>query len=109
MKGGASLLAVLFLLLGCASATTTGDDPTTGLTVSGPSESVDAFLLSAQSEPHKWSLERRWSTADGSQSVRLRWPTRPAANDVGAIVALIQMAEANGLAISDSQIVETRR
>ncbi|MCH8616525.1 hypothetical protein LZ016_10485 [Sphingomonas sp. SM33] len=104
---GAALLVML--TLGCTTKTASAsDDPTTGLTLSGSSSSISAFLAAAKGRPEKWTVEKRWSKSDGTQAVRLQWPNRPGPSDVGSIVALVQAAQANGLVISDTQIVETQ-
>ena len=112
MNVRATLWAVLLLTLsvqGCKTKrAAVPHDPTTGLTLSGPRNSLDAFLRSAEDVPHKWTVERRWFKDNGSAAVRLRWPNRPAPSDVGGIVALVQAAQANGLTISDTQIVQTQ-
>jgi hypothetical protein len=84
------------------------DDPTTGLTLSGSSGSLDAFLRSAETKPERWVVEKRWSRQDGSHAIRLRWPKRPAPFDAGSIVWFTQAAQANGLVISDTEIVDTQ-
>ena len=103
----AILCAALLVLMACTTSTPR-DDPTTGLTIGGPSKSVDALLRSAGAAPHKWSVERRWSQGGGLEAIRLKWPDRPGPGEVGSIVALVQAARANGLTVSDTQIVETQ-
>ena len=94
---------------GCATNESVAmGDPATGLTLSGSSGSLDAFLRWADSQPHRWVLEKRWLKEDGSQVIRLNWPERPAPSDLGSIVWLAQAAQAKGLVISDTQIVETQ-
>ena len=103
------MLLMLPLVHGCATNRSVAvDDPTTGLTLSGSSGSLDAFLRSAETKPHRWIVEKRWSKQDGSQAMRLRWPERPAPLDVGSVVWLAQAAQANDLVISDTQIIETQ-
>jgi hypothetical protein len=99
--------AALLFLSGCTN-TTAHDDGTTGLTVSGSGKSLDAFLRSTNVAPHKWVVEKRWAKADGLQLVRLRWPHRPTPSEVGELVAVAQAARANGLSISDTEILETQ-
>lgn len=89
-------------------AASNDDDPTTGLTLSGRSQSVDSFLASLQTEPHRWFVVKRWIREDGSHSLRLRWPGRPAPSDVASIVTLVQTAQENGLAVSDTKIIDTQ-
>jgi hypothetical protein len=107
------LLIMLMLPLaaqGCASNDSVAmGDTATGLTLRGSSGSLDAFLRSADTMPHRWVVEKRWLKEDGSQAIRLRWPERPAPSDLGSIVWLAQVAHAEGLVISDTQIVETQR
>ncbi|GLR48221.1 hypothetical protein GCM10007925_19340 [Sphingomonas astaxanthinifaciens DSM 22298] len=91
-----------------ARASVQVDDPKASMTLTGSSAALDAFLRSAQKQRHAWVVEKRWSKADGSQSVRLRWPDLPSLSDVASIVWLAQAARANGLAISNTQVVETQ-
>jgi hypothetical protein len=104
------LMMPMVVSQGCATqgSLATVDDPTTGLTLSGSSIALDAFLRSAEGQRHAWVVEKRWSKDDESQSVRLRWPQRPSPLDVGSIVWLAQAAQAYGLVISDTKIVETQ-
>ena len=103
------MLPLPLTLQGCAADRIGArDEPTTGLTLSGPSGSLDALLHSAETTPHRWMVEKRWSNKDGSQAIRLRWPERPAPFDVGSIVWLTRAARANDLAITDTEVVETQ-
>jgi hypothetical protein len=99
-----------FAVAACSSETSANrEDRRTGLTVSGPRDAVDRFLNKAEAAPHRWQLERRWVQPGGSHAVRLRWKTRSDYRQMAEVVAIGQVATVEGVAISDTEMIQIQR
>jgi hypothetical protein len=102
------LTFLLVLISACGlvpKANTEVIDPDRELTLSGSGDALDAFLRSAKNQPHRWDVTKRWSLSDGSHAVLVTWPDRPGFGDAAEIIWLAQVAQEEGLTISETNIV----